>query len=183
LFGDDLFQGNGVTAGALSLDGFALIFVPYGHCDETKTLSCARPLFGLKGADRGQAQCFSIALRCLGYLGSCSVSLSCIYKFCGLLFREFARITSARLPTLKGSVCFRTCYAVYRSLIKTETPQSSLLGFSDAFGLLGCWTLLFLDLPSSFGYAAFFVSLAQLSDNSFRSFSAALSFLLLRGFE
>jgi hypothetical protein len=41
------------SAGALWLDDFALIFVPYGHCDETKILPCAKPLFCLKGADGG----------------------------------------------------------------------------------------------------------------------------------
>ena len=43
------------SAGALWLDDFALIFVPYGHCDETKILPWAKPLFGLKGPDGGHA--------------------------------------------------------------------------------------------------------------------------------
>ena len=58
------------------------------------------------------------------------VSLGCIYKFCCLLFREFTSVASAGLPPLKGSVCFRTCYAVYGAVVKTKAPQSDLLGFS-----------------------------------------------------
>ena len=41
------------SAGDFQLDDFALIFVPYGHCDETKILPCAKPLICLKGADGG----------------------------------------------------------------------------------------------------------------------------------
>jgi hypothetical protein len=46
--------------GALWLDDFALIFVPYGHCDETKILPCAKPLFCLKGADGGHSRGFKL---------------------------------------------------------------------------------------------------------------------------
>jgi len=37
------------SAGAFWLDDFALIFVPYGHCDETKTLPRTKPNSVSKG--------------------------------------------------------------------------------------------------------------------------------------
>ena len=49
------------SAGGFWLDDFALIFVPYGHCDETKILPCVKPLFCLKGADGGHAAVHAVA--------------------------------------------------------------------------------------------------------------------------
>ncbi|MDG2285896.1 MAG: Hpt domain-containing protein, partial [Alphaproteobacteria bacterium] len=88
---------------ALWLDDFALIFVPYGHCDETKILPCAKPLFCLKGADGGQAAVPSVDADIFD-VALLNDSFGAFYRSAAEFVEKFLTSLEARIPTLQEAV-------------------------------------------------------------------------------